>query len=205
MTKLKLILMAGLVLLWGASAAMADPLHVSLNTSVLSGGTYTLGLELIDGDGVANNTAVVSDFGFNGGSAVGGASYIGDAMGDLNTSVSLDDVGGGSIFAQDFTAGTTLTFSVTLTDNLAAGAVTPDAFSFLICDTTRCYSDDASGALAMVNLDGAGSVLASDFITFGDSQSGLPAPSVTPEPSSLTLLGGGLLGLVATLRRRQGQ
>lgn len=206
MKKIKLMLMVGLVLWLGTSLAMADSVvHVSLNTSVLSPGTYTLGFEFIDGDGAVDNSAVVSGFNLGGGSALGVPNYWGtDATGDLSSTVSLDDVAGGSIFTQDFTVGTGLSFNLALTDNLAAGASTPDAFSFLLCDLNRCYSDDANGALVMVNLTGNGAITPSDVITFGDSASGLQAPAVTPEPSSLMLLGGGVLGLVATMRRRRG-
>jgi PEP-CTERM motif len=205
MKNMKLVWLAGLLLWLGSSAAMADSVvHVSLNTSPLSAGTYTLGFEFIDGDGVVDNSAVVSGFNLVGGSLVPGTdSAFGSATGNLGSSLSLDDSNSPAVFTQDFMVGTGLSFNVALTDNLAPGASTPDAFSFLLCDINRCYSDDASGALVIANLTG-GSITPSDVLTFGDSSSGLEAPAVTPEPSSLMLLGGGLLGLVATMRRRRG-
>jgi hypothetical protein len=203
---LQLIILAGAVLLLGTRPAAADPLTLTLDTSVLAGGTYTAVFELIDQDGAVDNSVALDFFHFGGGGALGSPDYMGTTgvSGDLTSGISLDDSGGFALFTQQFTAGSQLSFVVQATDNLAPGAVGPDSFAFALCDVTfsTCYSDDASGALATANLNG-GTLQTTDFATFGDSSIGLAAPvAAVPEPSSLLLLLPAIAGLAGITRRK---
>ena len=196
--------------LWAVIPARADTasFDVSLNTSALSG-TQTLAFGFTDGDGAVDNNITLSGFSFGGGTALGTPTYVGAGVsGDLAAGVALNDSDFSSLFTQQFTAGSTLSFLMTTTNNFAGG--TPDAFAMYVCDAlvSTCYSDD-QGTGAMLTLNLLGSALSpSSFTLNGASDQNLPAPLVTtpstnvPEPASVLLLGFGLalLGLM-TCRR----
>lgn len=197
-----LIAVSGLLLVASTRVAKADTFDVSLNTSSLSG-TWALAFEFIDGDGVADNNLTLTGFSLGGGSVAAPADYLGTTgvSGDITSGISMDDSGGLALFTQDFNPGSTLSFVLTTTNNFAG--VTPDGFSMLLCDVglDTCYSDDPDGALLELGLDGT-ALSPLSFTTNGASPLGLPAPVVTegssgsvPEPSSLLLLGAGMLAL----------
>jgi len=181
-----------------AVAACADSFDVSLNTSSLSG-TQILVFGFTDGDGVADNSATITNFNFGGGAAQGSPTYFGtDTSGSLSSSVFLDDVDFSSLFYQSFTVGSSLSFLLNVTDNFAGG--TPDAFAMSLCaaDFSQCYSDDFnSGADLVLNIPGT-ALTPSSFILNPASLQNLPAPVVTaasssvPEPSAALLLCAGL-------------
>jgi hypothetical protein len=182
---------------------------VSLNTSALSG-TQTLAFGFTNGDGAVDNNLTLSGFTFAGGSALGTPSYTGSGVsGDLTAGVALNDSDFSSLFVQQFTAGSTLSFLMTTTNNFAGG--TPDAFAMYVCDALldTCYSDDqGTGAMLVLNLTST-ALSPSSFILNGATDQGLPAPVVTspsssvPEPSNLQLLAIGLpLMCLLTLRAR---
>src|SRR6266487_3238302 len=214
MTKKILILAipAVLVLLIAGTAA-ADSLRVTLDTSPLSG-PQTLAFGLTNFNG-ASNTMSLSDFSFGGGSVVTGSddctfggtfSGLG-CNGDLSSTVTLEDLDPtAAFFTQQFNPGSSLSFVLTSTNNFGGGV--PDQFAMAMCDAglTTCYSDDASGAVLLLDFSG-GSLFPASFVTFGASLQDLAAPVVTvvadnsqiPEPGTLLLLGGGLAG--AAVRR----
>lgn len=205
-----LIAFSGLLLAAGTRVAKADSFDVSLNTSSLSG-TWALAFEFIDGDGVADNNLTLTGFSLGGGTVAAPADYLGTTgvSGDIASGIAMDDTSlGTAIFTQDFNPGSSLSFLLTTTNNLAG--VTPDGFSMLLCDVglDTCYSDDPDGALLELGLDGT-SLSPSSFTTNGVSTIGLPAPVVTvgssgnvPETSSLLLLAAALLALGAFQFRR---
>lgn len=189
-----------------ASTARADFL-VTLDTSPLSG-PHVVGFGLTNFDG-ASNTVSLTEFDFGGGSAVAGSEdctlgglFIGlGCMGSLTGSVTLEDLDVVAFFTEQFNPGASLSFVMSTTSNAAGG--TPDQFAMFICDVTfNCYSDDASGAMLLLDLAG-GSLSPSSFIPIGASAQNLDAPIVTavPEPGTLLLLGMAAAGLQYRGRR----
>jgi len=215
----QIITLAAVACALTAVAAKADSqsFNVSLNTSVssLPGTTQVIFFGFTNGDGTPDNSLTLSNFNFGGGSPDGSPTYGGSGVsGDLSSSISMTDADFSESFDEQFTVGSSLSFQLTTTNVFASGAMTPDNFSFLICDPTfsTCYSDDGSGALLSLNLVGGTLSPTTSFSLFGASAQGLPAPVVTvasgtttaPEPSSLLLLLGGIVALFAgsTLRNR---
>ena len=211
-TRLLRVLVLSIAILCGGVSAYADTLLITLNTSPLSG-IQTLAFGLTNSDGSANQVSL-SAFDFGGGSAVAGSqdctfggSFSGlGCSGDLTSGVTLDDVDVAAFFTQRFEAGSTLSFLLTSTNNYT-GPV-PDQFAFYLCDATisACYSDDAGGAMLLLDLVG-GTLSPSSFVPFGASGQGLDAPTVTaapvavPEPGTLLLVFSGGLSVAARVRR----
>ena len=114
---------------------------VSLNTTPLVGhpaGPFSLGFQLADGSGTGDgdNIAVLSNFNFGtGGSSSGSPQAVGGVSGSLETSVVMVNSQLVNLFSEGFTAGDTLTFSVTLTTNVETGGI-PDGLIFYILDNT---------------------------------------------------------------------
>jgi len=114
---------------------------VSMDTAALIGhpaAPFSLSFQLADGSetGDGNNAAVLSNFSFGaGGYSTGTPQVLGGASGTLESTVVLTDSGPANWFAQTFTAGETLSFTLTLTTNVDMGGV-PDGFVFSILDST---------------------------------------------------------------------
>jgi hypothetical protein len=205
----KIVAFATLFLAWTAASARADSFDVSLKTSPLVGlGPQILLFEFIDGDGVVDNSLTLSAFNFGTGAALGTADYSGTTgvSGDLTSGIAMNDSGGLAIFDQEFNAGASLSFQLSISNNFAG--VTPDEFSMFVCDLSfDCYSNDTvAGNLLGLGLTG-GTLSPSSFTLNPASDQGLPAPVVTavttaPEPTSVLLLGVGfaLLGLMSCAR-----
>jgi hypothetical protein len=206
------VIVLSIVLLSAAASARADTLLFTLDTSPLSG-IQTLAFGLTNSDSSANQVSL-SAFDFGGGSAVAGSqdctfggffSGLG-CSGDMTSGVTLDDVDLAAFFTQQFDAGSTLSFLLTSTNNYT-GPV-PDQFAFYLCNATinTCYSDDASGAMLLLDLVG-GPLSPSSFVPFGASGQGLDSPTVTaapvavPEPGTLLLVFSGGLSVAARVRR----
>ena len=196
-------------LLLASVTAWADPIFdVSLDTSSISGTVGQVVFELVDGDGVVDNSVALSGFSFGGGAIAGAADYLGTSgvTGDLSGSIAMDDSGGLAVFTQPLTFGSSLMFAMTATNNfLSLGS--PDAFSMalLTSDFSACYSDDQNScALLQLDLTGEPLTVAS-FTLNGAMAQSLPAPVVTvPEPASLLLLASGIAILLPFGRRTTG-
>ena len=184
-----------------AICAHADPIRIAVDTSPLSG-IHTVALALTNADGSAN-TVSLSSFDFGGGSGVDGSAdcTLGGTLsglgcsGDVVTGVTLQDVDFTALFTQQFEAGSTLSFRLTATNDFSGPF--PDQFALYICDATiiSCYSDDASGAMLLLNLAG-GTISPSNFELFGAAAQDLDAPTVAPVPDRPETL---VLALVAAL------
>jgi hypothetical protein len=208
---------AGVVALFASSLAHAQSFFdVRLNTSALIGhpaGPFYLDFQLNDGTGLGNgnNTATLSQFNFGGGSLLGAATSFGGATGSLASSVTLTDTSFFNEFFQGFTPGSSLSFRLSLTNNV--NPPTPDLFAFSILDADlfniRTFSPGNSDALVLVNITGPNLVANAYAGNGAPDQTGatsiaLAAPSVTPvpEPSAYGLMGAALVGATAWRRRQ---
>jgi len=179
-----------------AAAAEAGPILITLDTSPLSG-TQTILFGLTNSDS-SSNSVTLSAFDFGGGNVVTGSadctlggSFSGQGCsGDLATNVTLADLDAVVFFSQQFQPGSTLSFILNATNNFTGP--TPDQFAMFLCDSavTLCYSDDATGALLLLDFVG-GSLTPSSFVRFGATEQGLNPPVIAavPEPGTLVLLG----------------
>jgi PEP-CTERM motif len=209
------VLAGAFALLAGSPAHAQSVFSVGLNTSALIGhpaGPFYLDFQLNDGTGLGNgnNTAILSQFNFNGGSFLGPATSFGGVTGSLASTVTLTDTSAFNEFFQAFTPGSFLNFRLSLTTNF--NAPTPDLFSLSILDgdlfNVRTFSPGNSDALVIVNLTGPNSIVNTYAGSGVPDQTGattiaFAAPSVTPvpEPSAYGLLGAALVGALAWARR----
>jgi hypothetical protein len=194
---------------------------VAFDTSDLIGhiaGPFSIEMQFNDGSGTGdgNNIAALSLFDFGSGNGIGSPTLIGGVAGDLGSSIAMTDSSFFNEFIQSFSAGSTLSFRLSLTTNLDAGG-TPDEFSFSILDSSgvEIPTLDFSNALIVADIDSASpSVLAFSTDPRQNPNGGGPPISIaapemtvvsasTPEPSTIVLLGSGFLGLgLGTVRRR---
>ena len=199
------ILVATLIVLAAMPAAANTITYVLTFSSGLTG-TQGLGFALVAGDDLpGNNSVSLSNFNFHGGTGpvAGTNSCMGGCSGDLSSTVSLTENGSFvSLFTQSFDP---MAFSVfvTLTNNApndGNSPPTPAEFQMFFCtaDFGSCYgSNHDTGALVTADLTGG----PLSFNTYGDATVHVSA-LLSPEPSSIALLGSGLLGLAGLLRRR---
>ena len=205
--KQTLALLAGTVLCVAASHAAL--FHVNINTSVLQGSAnvpFSLDFQLNSGNTLDNNSAVISNFSFGGGGVpFGAASTFGGASGSLAGSVTLHDRDAFNEFFQSFTAGSTLGFDLSLTQNLDAGP-TPDAFSIAILDN-KLFNIPTNGfadTLLHVDIDSANPLRITQLnLSSGTGVFAGVTISAVPEPGTLASVMVGL-GMLAWLRRGRG-
>ena len=169
----------------------ADSFNVSLNTAPVSGSTFTLLFQFTDGSGTSdgNNTILVDNLTFGtAGSAAGVATLNGGASGDVTNGFAMTDADFSNTVEQQFVAGSTLAFTVQLSENPEQPA--PDEFAFSI---EQIGTADVGGAFVVIDVG-------SSPVTFAASGNGNAAdnignPTVTspvPEPSTIVLLGFGI-------------
>lgn len=200
-----------------AATASASSFTVMLDTSALIG-LQTLGFGLTNFDS-ASNTVFVTEFDFGGGTVVtgsddctlGGTFSGAGCSGDLSAGVTLQDMDPtAAFFTQQFNPGSSLSFLLTTTNDFSGGV--PDQFAMYVCDgtLTTCYSDDATGAMLLLDLSG-GSLSTSSFVRFGAGLQGLERPVVSEaiqqvpdiaESGTLLLLGIGVTAAAAMRRAR---
>ena len=178
------------VVLLAAGTARADTItyNVTINTTSLAGGTYSLAFALTDGSGTndGNNTATLSNFAFIGGSAS-----------NLSNLTLTDSSGFFNEIDQAFTAGTT-PLSFQLKDVFGVDSPAPDGFAFYLLDSSGnpiWTFDPNTGALFEITFD-------SSNPTPQNFSPGEVTLTAIPEPTSLALFGTGLLVGGGVLRRR---
>ncbi|MDS4019132.1 MAG: NF038129 family PEP-CTERM protein [Candidatus Competibacter sp.] len=203
-----------------APPTWATTLQVAVDTTALSGTAAYLAFDFIDGDGVAN-TATVGNFYTDG--TLGAASTTGGASGTLPPGpVTLSDTDFFNEFLQELTLGTTVSFTLDLTEiGPAAGGSLPDSFTFFLLDRPTdpdqipmplfaTTDPTGAGALFQADIDGTAGGVLSVFAPVA-SLPGEPDPTVSwtvtparsvPLPSTAWLLGAGVLGGLAARRRR---
>ena len=195
--------------------ASATALQFTLDTSSLSGTVAQLAFDFIDGDGVVNNTVIVSDFYTTG--TLGNSSFSGGVT-VTNPGpfpVTLTDTDFFNEFLQEITLGNSVSFTLNLTQQAPSGLL-PDSFSFFLLNSTATLplfatTDDldpdfSAGTLFQVDIDGSSNGVVYNFAP-ADTGSAVtwtvePVASV-PLPSTALLLGAGLLGGLAARRRVQ--
>jgi hypothetical protein len=199
--------------------AIADAIYnVALDTTPLVGhpaGLFYVFAEFTDGNGIgdANNSAILSNFTFGGGSALGSPLLFGGASGALETAVTLSDGSSLGFFAEQFAPGLQLKFSLDLTLNDDSGG-TPDRFAFFLLDSSQVplptlapVGDYFFGADIYSTgpiFDAYGSDTSRSLSVGGPAS--IPVPTITsvssvPEPSAIYLLGGGL-AMMGVLKHR---
>jgi hypothetical protein len=197
------------LLLVGSNACRAQTTFtVSLDTTSLIGngnGPFSLDFQLSDGSGTndGNNTATLSNFSFDSGSASGTATTTGGASGSLMSGITLIDNGFFNDLFQSFTPGNVLTFDVALTDNADVGP-TPDEFAFAILDNTlsEIPTTGAAGAFLIADLNPQGITLQTFAGVSPYASIGAPGIAFSvPEPGLLPMLGAGLSAGVLRLFR----
>jgi len=201
-----------------SSIAHASVLYdIAMNTIPLIGhsaGPFSVEFQLNDGSGTGdgNNTAILSDFMFNGGAPVGSPTLNGSANGDLTSGVTMTDSSFFNQFIQGFLPGGTLSFQLSLSTNIDSGG-TPDEFSFAILDKTGTELPTLAPGFfdVFVEIDIASANPA--VLTFGTDTSRIPAgggPAINtaapvatpavPEPGTILLFPTSLVALLVWKR-----
>lgn len=204
--------LAPLPLAAALGAAQASTLAVSIDTKALSGSAAALAFDLVDGDGsLGNNSAAVSGFATDGnlGSAVSSGGVSGSAP-----DATLADTAVFNERLQFLTLGTSIQFTVTLTDNWGGGG-DPDQFALYLLDGAGLASLVATTQPGIPGLDAlftydftgqAPGTLQVYSASGGVSGLGWTAaftPSAVPEPATAGLFGLGGLSLARASRKRR--
>lgn len=146
-------------LLGGSATTHAAAYHITVDTSSLASSSlvglapFSLDFQFNNGVQLSNNTATVSNFDFGGGSAVGSATQFGGAAGDIGASLTFDNSSAFQELFQAFTPGNSLSFDISLSQNV--DGITPDAFAFAILDNALANipTDSAFGDDTLLHAD----------------------------------------------------
>jgi hypothetical protein len=193
--------------------------NINMNTAPLVGhsaGPFSLEFQLNDGSGTgdANNMAILNNFLFNGGAAVGSPTLTGGATGNLVSGITLTDSGFFNQFIQGFTPGSSLSFRLNLSTNVDTGG-TPDQFTFAILDRTGTelptLAPSFFDVFIQVDIDSANPLVhtygtdTNRIPAGGGSAINIAAPTATavatPEPTMMMLTLLGLSGIFLFRRR----
>jgi hypothetical protein len=222
--RILLACLLGLSLALTGSDTRADQVWtVSVNTSQMAG-AYTapfgIDFELVGSNG---NTVTLSSFAFGGGSAGSGPFLTGGASGTLGSVVSLSDgVNFFSDFNQQFTPGSTLTFTMDSTLIGPGPGGSPDNFSMVLFSSydsingfnpgtgtggTPIATNDPTGndTFFNFNINGPGQtpVVGTWGTPTGDITLTVTPQGVVPEPTSAITMFLGAIGVLAATRPRR--
>lgn len=184
----------------------ATVLQFTLNTSPLSGTNASLAFDFLNYD-PAPNSVIINDFFTDG--ILGVASTVGDVTGTLIPGpVTLADADLFNEFLQLLTLGNTVSFTLNLTEHAPSGSPF-DGFSFYLLNATATLSlfatDDPTrgDALFAMDIDGTPSGIRYPFTYAGTGEpvTWTLEPVTVPLPSTVLLIGAGLLGGLAARRR----
>jgi hypothetical protein len=214
--RLTAILSAFLVFALAPELSMADVItyDISLTTGPLVGhvaGPFSIEFQLNDGSGAndGNNSVLLSNFVFGGGSAEGTPVLIGEVSGNASSLIRLTDSLFFNQFVQEFTPGLRLGFRLTLTTNTDAGGV-PDEFSFAILDNSGVEIPTVASfydVLLQIDINSANPLVQTygtdpnRIPTAGGSSIDITAPAANevavPEPASwmMLIIGLGAIGV----------
>jgi hypothetical protein len=180
--------------------SVTETVSVNTNSFAGSGNTFEIYVQLTEGTGDMpgdnNNTLSLADFNLGGGAA-GTVDTVNtfNATGDMTGSVSMSDTQPYSYFAEFFTPGTALTF--TLSDAFTiVNPSEPDGFFFALIENgapLNTTDPTGNGNLFSVTFDSS-SPTAAAYTDLNSADSvGTPEFTGTPEPPALVLYGFGLL------------
>jgi hypothetical protein len=189
---------AGVVLCF-ASSARADAFSIAVDTSALAGGVYTLDFYLTDGSGAVNTSVSIDQLLVDGGALLSGtAASSGSVSGDAAHGITLDDGSFFSQWQQQFTAGSQLTFNLSLGPS-SVDAPFPDAFGFALDGVPT--TDLLGGNLLYVEFSSLHP--SPELFNMTDSGgaiiggvSAVPAPVPEPPAALLLLTGVAIVGLM---------
>lgn len=205
--KKTLALASALVLTTAAS--QASLFHVNINTGALNlapaslNAPFSLDFQFNDGGVLGNNTATIYNFTYNGGAATGSAITLGGALGNIGSTVTMNNSSAFQELYQTFTPGATLGFDVSLTQNL--DGLTPDSFSASILDNNLFNIPTTGLGDTLVHADiSTVSPLTAANIDHSSGTGNYVGVDVTsvPEPTT-ACVGFGLAMVGAIFRRRR--
>ncbi len=202
-----LAMTAGLLLTTAASHAASY--HVDINTAALNlapanvNAPFSLDFQFYDGGVLGNNTVTITNFTYAGGSVTGSPTLLDGALGNIGSTVTLNNSGSFQELYQQFTPGTTLSFDVALTQFL--DGPTPDSFVVAILDQNlfNIPTNGAGDSLLHADINTTSPLtLAQLNLASGTADYAGVTVVATPEPGSIASLASGAAVLLALRRRR---
>jgi len=203
---LQKILFTGLISFFISTTTLAETLYINVDTGSLAGKTGWIDLQFNPGDVDAPlATTLISAFSTDG-NVTGTPILSGDAAGDTNNVIKLRNGQFFNDFLQEFTFGSTLSFSVEweMPTPMPGTTVSGTAFSLTLYDDqfNSLLSDPTWGAALVTNLNGDGvmQVLAHATPVTVTTGTSTTVPTTVPTPGTLALLLAGIAILIRSQR-----
>jgi len=208
------MLTIGLTVSAANSQAAIYQANIDINAGLYAANTLTapflLDFQLNSGGGVSpvTNTVTLSKFDFQGGSGhFGSATMLGNASGDLSSTVTLVDNASSSYneFFQGFAAGVShISFTIDTSTQLNNPA--PDLFSVAILDSSTGYpqipTNDPQG-ISLINLTLTDPIAISSYSGIGSAAGVNVTVAPVPVPGAMMLFASAMIGLVKIRRFKQ--